>query len=153
VGDFIYIFIILICDMKYLSIIFIASIWAGSAWAGTLTIKPNASPTPDQEAIVARALSGDYKGASFTIGTADLNGDGRPDLIVHFTSNEWCSPSGQGCEGIVILSEAEGYDNHYAALPLFGDVVKVHTTIHHGLYDLSFDGSKRVFKFDGKNYK
>jgi len=139
--------------MRAIAIIFVALAWASQAEAAALAVKADATPTAEQGAIIAKALPKAYQGASFTVGTADLNGDGKPDLIVQFSGSDWCSPSGQGCQGTAILSTAEGYADHDTPLAMFGETVNVLPSTHHGLHDLSFDGSKHVFKFDGKAYK
>lgn len=127
--------------------------WAGCAQAATLEVKPDASATAEQAAIVAKALPDSQQGAAYSIGIADLNGDGKPDLIVQFTGDDWCSQTGKGCQGTAILSTPRGYADHDTPLAMFGSIVNVLPSMHHGLHDLRFDDAKYVFKFDGRRYK
>jgi hypothetical protein len=135
------------------TVIAIASLtWAGCAQAATLAVKLDASATAEQAAIVANALPDSYQGAAYTVGTADLNGDGKPDLIVHFTGDDWCSPTGKGCQGTAILSTPKGYADHDTPLAMFGSIVNVLPSMHNGLHDLRFDDAQYIFKFDGLQY-
>ncbi len=45
--------------------------------------------------------------AAFDVGAADLNGDGRPEALVLFTGDDWCSPT--GCSLVIFQPQEFGY--------------------------------------------
>lgn len=130
----------------------------GTACAAT-TVTPDAPPTAAQTTAVRRALPEDFRDAermshhplTFTVGFADLNGDGRPDLIIHYTDQGWCGSS--GCLGYALLAAPGGYSTHAITLVLFVRTMTVLDSIHHGMHDLRFDGSTYVFRWTGTAYQ
>ncbi len=45
--------------------------------------------------------------ATFDVGAADLNGDGKPEALVLFTGDDWCSAT--GCSLVIFQSQEFGY--------------------------------------------
>ena len=131
---------------------------AGKADAAS-TVTPDAPPTAAQIAAVRRALPDDFRDAerishhslTFTVGLADLNGDGRPDLIIHYTDQGWCGSS--GCLSYALLAGPGGYARHAIMLVYFGKTMTVLNSSHHGMHDLRFDDSTYVFRWNGTAYK
>lgn len=131
---------------------------AGTAHAA-MTITPNAPPTAAEIAAVRRALPGDFRDAermshhplTFTVGHVDLNGDGRPDLIVHYTDQGWCGS--HGCIAYALLAHPGGYSTHAITLVYFVGTMTVLNAIHHGMHDLRFDNSTYVFHWTGTAYR
>ena len=132
----------------------------GDARAATI-VTPNGTPTAAQTAAVHRALPGDFKDAElmshhplqFTVGLADLNGDGKPDLIIQEISSGFCGM--QNCPAYALLAVPGGYSTHAITLALFppGATVTVLDSMHHGMHDLRFDNSKYVFRWTGAAYR
>lgn len=125
------------------------------------TITPDASPTAAETAAARRALPGDFKDAeriehhppTFTVGLADLNGDGKPDLIIHFDDPLECGM--QDCSAYALLAVPGGYSTHPITLALFppGATITVLDSVHHGMRDLRFDDSTYVFRWTGTAYR
>lgn len=132
----------------------------GTAYAAR-TITPDAPPTPAEMAAAHQALPGDFKDAEriehhppiFTVGRADLDGDGKLDLIIHFDDPLECGM--QNCSAYALLAVPGGYGTHPITLALFPS----HTTItvldstHHGMHDLRYDDSTHVFRWTGTAYR
>lgn len=131
---------------------------AGTAHAAE-TITPDAPPTAAEIAAARRALPGDFRDAermshhplTFTVGLADLNGDGRTDLIIHYTDQGWCGSS--GCLAYALLAGPGGYSSHAIMLVYFVGTMTVLDSMHHGMHDLRFDDSTHVFRWTGTAYR
>lgn len=121
-----------------------------TAQAGSV-VTPNAKPNAEQTAAAEQALRTDDRGMTYAVGTADLNGDGRPDLIAQFGSSLYCGTT--GCSGFVVLATAHGYASHAIDLPNFQEKFTVLNQSHHGMHDLQFDDADYVFKWNGKAYQ
>jgi hypothetical protein len=86
----------------------------------------------------------------------DLNGDGKPELIVHGIGGEICGA--QNCAHWVYRQTPDGYQ-----LLLDADVVQhieLQKTKSHGYYDLmtfehssAFESAATLYKFDGRRYQ
>lgn len=131
---------------------------AGTARAAT-TITPNARPTAAETAAARRALPGDFRDAErishhplkFTVGHADLKGDGGSDLIIHETGQLFCGSS--ACAAYALLAGPGGYSTHAINLALFDQSMTILDAKHHGMHDLRFDDSTYVFHWSGTAYK
>jgi hypothetical protein len=114
-------------------------------------VTPEAKPTPAQETAVKKVLAPGDRNEPFTVGTADLNGDGKPDLIAQFTSMMECGTA--GCSAVAVLATANGYAGKAIVLANFHERVTVLDTMHHGMHDLKFDDASYIFKWNGKAYQ
>ncbi len=81
---------------------------------------------------------------------ADLNDDGRPDLLVQFSNISFCGRS--GCSGVIVMATPNGYVRKPIGLPNFGGEIDVLPTKHHGMHDLRFNGDSPVWQWNGKEY-
>ncbi len=123
---------------------------ATAAKAATV-VEPNAKPTPGQAAAVLKAVTPGMRDGKFTVGTADLNGDGRLDLIAQYQGGMWCGSG--GCSAVAVLAVAKGYSAKAITLPNFTEHVAILDASHHGMHDLKFDDAHKVFRWSGKTYK
>lgn len=125
------------------------------------TITPDAPPTAIERAAARRALPSDFRDAeqiehhppTFTVGHADLNGDGKPDLIIHFSDPLECGM--QNCWAYALLAVPGGYSTHPITLALFPPhaTMTILDSIHHGMHDLRYDDSTYVFRWTGTAYQ
>ncbi|WP_079417158.1 hypothetical protein [Thiomonas intermedia] len=86
---------------------------------------------------------------AYTLGQADLNGDGRPDLIVWYQVSDFCGST--GCSGVIVLATPSGYSSQSIGLPNFQGNLTVLPSQHHGMHDLQFDDSP-VWQWSGSDY-
>ena len=129
----------------------VACLFLSQAQAGPIEVAPDARPTPAQVEAARDALSPDERGEPFSVGFADLNDDGRPDLIARFYSSLYCGSA--GCVSFAILAQADGYARQAIALPNFMQKMTVLDSRHLGMRDLRFDDAHHVFEWDGKAYR
>ncbi|HEX5353384.1 MAG TPA: hypothetical protein VFW60_04835 [Rhodanobacteraceae bacterium] len=113
-------------------------------------------PTPAQAAAIRRAAAEDIKefnhpeNNDWNMAIADLNDDGRPDLLAQYTSDSsFCGSS--GCSGVIVMATAHGYAGKAIDLPNFYGDIDILPTKHHGMHDLQFGGSP-VWKWNGQEY-
>ena len=150
--------------MRYLNLIVFAWLSFGmSANAASphypQHVSGEAAPTAAQKAAVNRAFAAEVrrqdgaltKGFS-VVGQADLNGDGRPDLILITKDEGFCGAA--GCSMFALLRTAKGYAAKGIDLATAYGGVTVLATVHRGMHDLKYDGSDGyVFKWNGKEYQ
>lgn len=89
----------------------------------------------------------------FTVGHADLNGDGRPDLLVSLNDSGFGYCGSGGCAGYAILATAQGYAPKAIELAYFFEKAIVLPTVHHGMHDLRYDDANKVFAWNGTQYQ
>ena len=115
-------------------------------------------PTPAQDAAIRRAAGNDitqplpgHAGEPlYAMALADLNDDGRPDLLVQYSYAAGACGS-TGCSGIIVMATAQGYADKQIGLPNF-TTLAVLPTMHGGMHDLQFDGDSPVWQWNGKAY-
>ena len=123
---------------------------ASTAGAATVAVA-NAKPTPAQAAAVRRAVTPDMRDASFTVATADINGDGKPDLIALYQGGMWCGSG--GCSAVAVLANATGYAGKAIGLPNFNERDLVLDAMQGGMHDLRVDQATYVFTWSGSAYR
>jgi hypothetical protein len=135
---------------------------AGAAIASTAsTVKFAAKPTAALNAAIRRAVADDIK--EFThpdkdgwiVAQADLNDDGRPDLLVQYSDSGFCGSL--GCSGAIVMATADGYaDKAIDSLPNFVGDMDVLASKHHGMHDLHMADAKDSdysLQWDGMEYR
>lgn len=113
----------------------------------------DAKPTPDQTVAVKRAFGADFAEMTpFLVGQADLNGDGRPDLIILTQNSLYCGS--HGCGLYALLATANGYAAKGIDLGIIaeGDFA-VLVALHKGMHDIRVDNGTHLFVWDGKQYR
>lgn len=90
---------------------------------------------------------------TFTVGHADLDGDGRLDLLVFLNDYGFGYCSSHGCSGYALMATPGGYAQVPVNLAFFYGTVTILPTVHRGMHDLRYDDSHYVFKWDGKQYQ
>jgi hypothetical protein len=89
----------------------------------------------------------------FSVGHADLNGDGRPDLFVLLTDSGFGYCGSGGCAGYAILATPQGYATKAIDLAYFFEKAAVLPAVHYGMHDLRYDEATKIFRWDGKEYR
>lgn len=108
-------------------------------------------PTAAQVAAIRRASGSDLaicQDDCFSVSSADLNDDGRPDLIVQY-GDGFCGSA--GCSGIIVMATRSGYSNHSIQLAIHHDIAVLSST-HHGMHDLQYDGDSPIWTWNGRDY-
>lgn len=114
-------------------------------------------PTLAQNAAIRRAAADDIKEFNhprqndWIVNQADLNDDGRPDLLVQYTYDSTFCGS-RGCSGVIVMATPAGYATKAVSLPNFMGEMDILGAKHHGMHDLRFDDAHYVFKWNGKAY-
>lgn len=121
--------------------------------------------TAAEAAVVQRDLSNSFgkewtdyvkssgRAPTFSVGHADLNGDGRPDLLILLDDPGFGYCGSGGCSGYVILATAQGFGPKAIGLANFVEKAVVLPTIHKGMHDLRYDDARKVFVWDGAQYR
>lgn len=118
---------------------------------GKDAIKPSAAQT----AAIRRVAADDIKDfvhpdqEGYAVALADLNDDGRADLLVQYDDMAFCGSS--GCSGLIVMAAATGYATQSIGLPNFGTLA-VLPAMHHGMHDLQFNGDSPIWHWNGNAY-
>lgn len=115
-------------------------------------------PTAEMTAAVRRAAGTDLDRCPhadrrcYTITLADLDYDGRPDLLVQYgRATGLCGAS--GCGGIIVMAVPRGYaQQRLDNLQEFHNVVDILAGKHQGMHDLQYDGHGLVWIWNGRAY-
>lgn len=114
-------------------------------------------PTPAQTVAIQRAAANDLEEPVhpnqplYSVALADLNDDGRADLLIQYTyASGFCGSA--GCSGVVVMATPSGYASKGFGLPNFGGELDVLPSMHRGMHDLQFNGDSPVWTWDGKQY-
>jgi hypothetical protein len=111
----------------------------------------------DEAALQAYLKATSKVSYDYQVGWADLNGDGRQDALIRFTSRDFCGSGGCGLE--ILVREKRGFQSLGAAtitrLP-----IKLLDARHHGWRDFSvfvagggiLPGYTARMSFNGKRY-
>lgn len=130
-----------------------------------LEVVVNSSPTTAETATVRGILSRSFgkewsdfehnagRHVRFTVAHADINGDGRPDLLISLDDPGFGYCGSGGCAGYAILATAQGYAPRAIELAYFFAKAVILPAVHHGMRDLRFDDARKVFQWDGKSYQ
>ena len=125
----------------------------------------NGKPTPAESAAIERVLGAsfgrewsDYERSAHhpvtvSVGHADLNGDGRADLIVLLTDYQFGYCGSGGCSGYALIATPAGYAPKPVELANFQETLAVLPAVHRGMHDVRYDDAHVVFKWSGRDYK
>jgi len=109
-------------------------------------------PSKVELAAVRRAFGRDRADElPVSVGHADLNGDGRPDLIFASENRDYCGAL--GCDTGAILATPSGYATRVINLAVSFDTMFVLPTMHNGMHDIRYGNARHVFVWDGEQYK
>lgn len=132
---------------------------AGQATTWPLKInfdKDKIQPTPAQATAIRRAAAADIREFDhpdqdgYDVVLADLNDDGRPDLLVQYADMAFCGS--HGCSGVIVMATPQGYARTGVDLPNFYGGVDILAGTHAGMHDLQFDGDSPVWNWNGRQY-
>lgn len=127
----------------------------------TLEGKPTAAEVATIRNVLGRSFGKEWtdyektKGGpiSFSVGHADLNGDGQPDLLIYLGDPGFGYCGSAGCSGYAILATPQGYAAKPIELATFYEKVTVLPAVHKGMHDLRYDDAHKVFVWDGTQYR
>ncbi len=136
---------------RYITLGFIGCATAAAA-ASSVSLSVEQNPTPAETAAIKRALGSDYSDmAPFAVAHADLNGDGKRDLIFRSQNPGFCGSA--GCATSALLSARSGFSRMQIDLAYSGGAVIVLSTAHKGMRDLRYEGGTHTFIWSGTAYK
>lgn len=125
----------------------VTCVWAGAADAQTRT------PPAARMQAVAAAVRDYVKGtsATYAVGFADLNDDGKDEAIVHFTSGIWCITG--GCSTLVLEPDGANYRFQSLLLALYLPI-RVLDTKTNGWREIAnrIPGGESAVAFNGVRY-
>jgi hypothetical protein len=111
--------------------------------------------TAAQTAAIRRVAAADIKEfvhpeqGGYAVALADLDDDGRPDLLVQYDDIAFCGST--GCSGLIVMAAPEGYAATSISLPNFGTLA-VLPSRHNGMHDLQFNGDSPIWRWNGRQY-
>lgn len=114
-------------------------------------------PTSAQDAAIRRAtgdtrpMPGHEGEPLYALALADVNGDGRDDLILQYTYASGSCGSA-GCAGGIVMATANGFAGDAITLPNFYDEIDILHGKHHGMHDLRYGGDSPPWYWNGKEY-
>ena len=85
------------------------------------------------------------------VGHADLNGDGRSDLIFSTLSQDYCGAL--GCDTGAVLAIATGYASRIISLAVSSDTMFILPSVHNGMHDIRYGNARHIFVWDGRTYR
>ncbi len=136
---------------RYITLGFIGCATAAAA-ASSVSVSVEQNPTPAETAAIKRALGSDYSDmAPFAVARADLNSDGKRDLIFRSQNSDYCGSA--GCATAALLSTRSGYSSKQIDLAYSGGAVIVLAATHKGMRDLRYEGGTHTFIWSGTAYK
>lgn len=135
---------------------------ASPQYPQTATVEetPTASEATTVRTVLSRSFGKewtDYEKSGhrihFSVGHADINGDGRPDLFILLTDYGFGYCGSGGCAGYAILATPQGYEPKAIDLAYFFEKVAVLRAAHYGMHDLRYDDATKIFSWDGEEYR
>jgi hypothetical protein len=118
---------------------------------GRDAIQPDAAQT----AAIRRVAAADIREfvhpdqTGYAVALADLDDDGRPDLLVQYADSAFCGST--GCSGLIVMATPGGYAGTSIGLPNF-TTLAVLPPKHHGMHDLQFNGDSPIWRWNGRQY-
>ncbi len=129
----------------------IATATPGAISRGAAAVKFG-EPTRAESAAIKRALGPELADElPVLVGHADLNGDGRPDLIFSSLSQDYCGAL--GCDTGAVLATATGYASRSISLAVSSDTMFVLRSVHKGMHDIRYGNARHIFVWDGRMYR
>lgn len=111
----------------------------------------DARPSESEVSLIMDALGVGYaEEQPFTIGYADLNGDGVRDLLFRSDNPSQCTAS--GCPTYAALSTESGVGNAILLATSYGNII-VLPTKRNGMFDLRYATAGPVFRWNGREYQ
>src|SRR3546814_17046922 len=105
------------------------------------TVNFDVEPTAVQNAAIRRALAADIKDFyhpeddRWQVAQADLDDDGRPDLLVQYADSNFCGSL--GCVGAIVMAPTDVYANKaIGGLPHFAGVLAANAGTPPGQHNL-----------------
>lgn len=130
----------------------------GETPAPPVSIQSDVQPSRAQTEAIQRATGnaadcGHPGEACYSLSLADMDDDGRPDLLVLYNPASAMGDCGtMGCGGIIVMATADGYASTAIGLPAFNEL-GVLPSVHQGMHDLQFDRYSPPWRWNGSQYQ
>lgn len=132
---------------------------APSSTGVEVTVQIGEAPTEREDAIVRSLFASDFADArntmhqelEYSVGHADLNGDGRTDLLVQYVNAGWCGTA--GCTTFALLATPTGFGPNAIDLASNHGTLHVLPGMHRGMHDLRYDDAHYIFRWNGREYR